>query len=231
MARLRTAALAAALLLGIGGTCQDGNNPPDEPSPPYGPSYTIVGAGQSYSSSTDDPDGDLVAIRFDWGDGELSNWSVPVEPLQSVTMSHTWAAPGVYEVSSQAQDSEGLLSRWSGALVVTCGDSANEPPGTPSVPAGPDSLLTGTEGLYSSSSVDPDGDIVSLRFAWGDGDTSGWSVPVASGQPVVGSHSWDSPGTFDVRAQAQDPRGETSAWSDPLAVAVSDSTARAGASP
>ncbi|UCD13473.1 MAG: hypothetical protein JSW60_07940, partial [Thermoplasmatales archaeon] len=53
----------------------DGNNAPDTPMTPSGPIFVEVGVEYVYTSSTVDVDGDQVRFRFDWGDGDLSNWS------------------------------------------------------------------------------------------------------------------------------------------------------------
>ena len=44
----------------------------------------------NYTSSTSDPDGDHVRLRFDWGDGTLSNWGAFVSSNTSVAMLHVW---------------------------------------------------------------------------------------------------------------------------------------------
>jgi hypothetical protein len=51
------------------------NNAPNTPITPKGPSSGNVNITYSFSSFATDPDGDRVAIRFDWGDGNISDWS------------------------------------------------------------------------------------------------------------------------------------------------------------
>ena len=89
----------------------------------------------------------------------------------------------------------------------------NTAPDTPSSPSGPATGVTDTLYQFSSSATDPDGDKVAIRFAWGDGDTSGWSSFVSSGEVVSMTHAWDSTGTYYVRAQAKNSRGAISGWS------------------
>jgi hypothetical protein len=55
--------------------------------------------------------------------------------------------------------------------------------------------------------IDPDGDSISIRFDWNDGDTSGWSNYFVSGETIKVSHIWQNPGTYSVKAQARDKKG------------------------
>ncbi len=56
---------------------------------------------------------------------------------------------------------------------------------------------------------------VSIRFAWGDGDTSDWSAFVAPGESVSMDHKWTVPDTYTVTAQARDTGNARSPWSAP----------------
>jgi hypothetical protein len=97
----------------------------------------------------------------------------------------------------------------------------NNPPNTPSIPSGPTSGNTNTYYTFSSSATDPDNDKVAIRFDWGDGTYSNWSNFVSSGTPVSMSHSWSSPGTYYVKAQAKDINGATSGWSTGHQIVIS----------
>jgi sugar lactone lactonase YvrE len=60
-------------------------------------------------------------------------------------------------------------------------------------------------------------------FDWGDGQTSAWSSFAPGGTPVVMSHAWSSPNSYQVRAKAKDDQSHESGWSDVLAVNVTAS--------
>ena len=94
------------------------NDPPNKPSKPQGPAKIGAGTSKQYSTSATDPEGDQVQYRFNWGDGETSDWSSLVDSGTSVTMSHTWDDPGNYEIKSQAKDSNGEKSVWSDTLAI-----------------------------------------------------------------------------------------------------------------
>jgi hypothetical protein len=61
----------------------------------------------------DDPDGDSVSLKIDWGDGVISEWSGLVASGAAFTATHAWAREGVYHVRAMARDSKGALSGWS----------------------------------------------------------------------------------------------------------------------
>ena len=100
----------------------------------------------------------------------------------------------------------------------------NHPPDTPAVPSGPDSGAVRDTLTFSASATDPDGDSVSIRFDWGDGDTSGWSDPVPGGNAVSAAHAWASLGTYLVHAWARDNQDSRSSPSDALSVAITAAT-------
>ena len=98
------------------------NNPPNAPVV-LGPDSAQVNESVTFRASATDPDGDSVAIRFDWGDGNTSNWSGFVPSGQSVSMSHTYTTAGTYYVKVQAKDVNEATSDWSSAhkIVVYSG--------------------------------------------------------------------------------------------------------------
>ncbi|UCG43479.1 MAG: hypothetical protein JSU73_02355, partial [candidate division WOR-3 bacterium] len=178
--------LGAAVLVG----CWK-NEPPGVPSTPSGPDSAWTGAGCTFSSSAEDPDGDSVAIRFDWDDGGTSDWSPYVLSGETVAAGHSWADSGTYSVKAQARDQEDSASDWSaGHQIEISTGGQNEPPDAPSAPYGPETGSVDTEYAFVSTAADPDGDSVAIRFDWGDGDTSNWSSWAASGDTISMKHSW-----------------------------------------
>jgi hypothetical protein len=84
------------------------------------------------------------------------------------------------------------------------------PPAAPSDPMGISNGGYNSTYEFSATTTDPDTDSVAIHFSWGDGASSEWSTWVASSETVAMSHSWPSPGTYQVRAQAKDKPGSTS---------------------
>ncbi len=105
-------------------------------------------------------------------------------------------------------------------LALAC--PGNVAPDKPAPPTGLSTSFIGTELAFVVSGADPDQHKLALRFDWNDGDTSAWSAEVNDGDTVSAVHTWHVPGTYYVSAQAQDPKGERSLWSNWLAVLIRD---------
>lgn len=95
------------------------NNLPPVPPMPSGPSSGIINVPYNFTSGTTDPDGDSIAYRFIWGDGDTSAWSVFYASGANVTMSHTYTTSGTFYVRVQAKDQIGAITAWSNAHGIT----------------------------------------------------------------------------------------------------------------
>jgi hypothetical protein len=95
---------------------------------------------------------------------------------------------------------------------------------TPSTPEGSTHGFTGSTYNYSTSITDPEEDPVRYEFNWSDGTEDTITDWYFSGVNVTASHSWASPGTYQVRARAQDIyelwSGVWGGWSPPLNVTI-----------
>lgn len=96
----------------------------------------------------------------------------------------------------------------------------NKTPDTPEIPSGPTSGVINIEYNFTSSAIDLDNDAVSIRFNWGDGDTSIWSQFAGSGEIISKSHSWSIPDTYYISAQARDQNENISNWSGTKKVTI-----------
>lgn len=93
--------------------------PPTKPSRPSGPVYGEVGVSYNYSTSTTDPNGDMVRYGWDWnGDKEIDEWTSFHQSGATVTKSHTWQQMGIHIVRVRAEDAIGTQSEWSNPLFV-----------------------------------------------------------------------------------------------------------------
>ncbi len=115
-------------------SCKKKNNPPAKPVIVSCPSVGGVNTLYSFFAFSEDPEGDSIAIRFDWGDGNISNWSSYVPSGETVKMSYSWSSAGTYYVKAQAKDKKGAISEWSIAQQIeiiipsgwTFGGSSND---------------------------------------------------------------------------------------------------------
>ena len=65
--------------------------PPQRPDEPRGPSSGVVGIAYTFGARTEDPNGDPICYRFDWGNGDMSDWSQWVPSGMHVTMMKRWS--------------------------------------------------------------------------------------------------------------------------------------------
>ena len=84
--------------------------------------------------------------------------------------------------------------------------------------------------VFTTQATDPDGDSISVRFSWDDGDTTDWAEYQSSGHTFEMTHVWLDSGEYSITVQVRDswqPEGihnSISNWSNPLVVTISDST-------
>ena len=192
------------------------NNPPDTPNI-NGPASGKAGTEYDYTFVTTDPNGDDVYYYIEWGDDQLEEWIGPYGSGEEATVSHTWIEEGTYNMRAKAKDVHDAESDW-GTLEVTMPvnhQTTGLPPPIPTV-TGP------TEGdvevEYTFCAVATFGcSNVDYQFDWdaeGSHDYSSWYGPYNSGESCCKPHSWDSAGTYCVKAKSKAPCGHTSSWSD-----------------
>jgi hypothetical protein len=209
---------AALLLMVLSLLSCTSNHAPEAPSRPAGPDYCFRDSTYIFTAIASDPDGDSVAVRFDWGDSSLSHWQGWFASGETVEFTHAWTDTGTFYLRVSAQDQKLLTSEPSESLAVRV--AIRWPPEMPSTPTGPSVGVTDSSYSFVAGADHPDGIDVAIRFAWGDGDTSDWSDFVPSGEPVSAKHSWSLPGTYAVAAQARDTGGALSQWSLPHSITV-----------
>ena len=210
--------LLSAALLVVGVSSCKKNRPPDVPAVPNGPAVCFVDTTYSFTTTATDPDGDSVAVRFAWSDSSVSNWSGWFGSGDVVAPTHAWSDTGTYQVCAQAQDQKERSSGWSGAHTVQV--VYRRPPDTPAAPTGPDIGGQDSSYTFAAAAFHPDSISVSIRFSWGDGDTSDWSAFVASGESVAMSRVWSTPATYLVTVQAKDTGDALSQWSAPHSIVI-----------
>ena len=129
---------------------------------------------------SDDPDGNIVAYSWDFGDGTTANGSRP---------SHAYANPGTYTARLTVTDNEG----------ATDDDTLNV-----TVASAPPQAAFGFEcdylecGFDASASDDPDGWIVNYGWDFDDGSGGGGLSP---------RHDFAASGTYQVRLTVTDNHG------------------------
>ena len=111
---------------------------------------------------------------------------------------------------------------------LLCPDGWNNPPIEPDHPAGHTDFYAGIEQSYIITTVDLENHLLYYQWDWGDGSTITWMGPYESGEIVIKTHTWNTPGIYDIKVKVKDdPNGDgnlieglESGWSSPLAVNV-----------
>ncbi|UCE38296.1 MAG: PKD domain-containing protein, partial [Thermoplasmata archaeon] len=128
-----------------------------------------------------DPDGYIVAYRWDFGDGTFG---------RGIWVTHIYNMTGIYEVTLTVVDNDGATDSYQVLVIVEEeGPPQNQPPVAMAEP--PIQMINvGDEAWFSGNcSYDPDGYIVSYHWDFGDG-TSG------NGEWVT--HIYNYPGNYTV---------------------------------
>ncbi len=94
------------------------NHPPKTPDRPTGPTEGHIEKQYTYTANTTDPETDDIYYKWDWGDGNISDWIGPYKSGETVDISHTWFTPGLYQIRVKAQDTFLYETNWSEPLAV-----------------------------------------------------------------------------------------------------------------
>ena len=176
------------------------------------PQVANPGVPVNFTSTSSDPEGNITAYLWDFGDGTTST---------AVSPSHAYALAGTYVVSLTVTDNMTLSDTTTQSVQMV-----NQPPVASLVflPGLPDTNASIT--FNGSGSIDPDGIITNYRFDFGDG-------AFANGTAAVVTHAYALPGTYLVTLNVTDDDGSTDSQlrgvlvrlpnAPPLAVATVDS--------
>ena len=103
---------------------EEPSEPPETPQRPEGPTEGIVGVEYTFSTSTTDPEGEQVYYKWDWGDGNSSDWLGPYDSGATVHASHAWGEAGTYNIKVKAKDLHAEESGWSDPKTIYIVDTA-----------------------------------------------------------------------------------------------------------
>jgi hypothetical protein len=181
--------------------------PPEIPSIPSGPTEGLVGVEYEYLSFTSDPNENQIFYKFDWDNGNYSEWIGPFESGEDCVFKNVWKNNGTFMVKVKAKDNHNYESEWSNPLNVIIG---NVPPELPII-SGPQSARIGLEYDYSFELIDLNDDNVKYIINWGDGNQNE-SDYYPSGTKITLSHSWTEETDYTIKAKLIDIYGLESDW-------------------
>jgi len=160
---------------------------------------TIGQPAQFDGSYSSDADGTITGYLWNFGDGATSTNSGPT---------HAYAAAGTYTVQLTVTDNGGAIGRDTGNITIRAG---NTPPTANA--GGPYTAVAGTSVSFNGgNSFDPDGQITSYNWYFGDGS--------AVGTTATPAHTYASAGTFTVDLTVTDNGGATSSATTIVTVAT-----------
>ena len=162
--------------------------------------------------------------QFSWGDGNCSEWMGPYNNNERVRAEHQWEEPGTYQVQARARFQNNVTlclgvmddwvyTGWSEPLLVSATSTGNNAPSAPSI-SGTQNGNVGESYDYTFSAVDSDSDDVYIYVEFCEGCAEAqWHGPLASGEVLTISHTWESKGQYTIRSQAKDTSDALSDWS------------------
>ncbi len=95
------------------------NQTPERPMDITGPDIGITYGTYDIAAQTSDPDGQDLWYKFDWGDGNVSDWTGPVASGQQANGAHAWNMAGSYNYRIKAKDEMDAESYWSPNQQIT----------------------------------------------------------------------------------------------------------------
>lgn len=177
-------------------------------------------------TAQDSEDGTTLPIYLylsnDNGDNYNPFWNNPSENTGELQWNTTLYPDGDYKLLIQAEDSDGNIGVDSCTFQIKNYEEQplNNEPMKPDQPFGKTYCKMGQEYSYTTSTADPDGDLVYYLWYWGDGSNSGWLGPYHCGVNCEAKHAWKEIGDYDITVKAKDVYGKESVWSDSLSITI-----------
>jgi hypothetical protein len=103
-------------------TTSQPNNPPNKPTTPYTDDDVYSKYENEefiFNTETTDPNNDDVFYKFEWGNGEFTDWLGPYDSGDTIQASYVWNIEGTYQVKVRAKDIYDEPSEWSDYRIVS----------------------------------------------------------------------------------------------------------------
>lgn len=159
----------------------------------------IAGRAVKFSATFSDPDGQIVTVKWNMGDGNTLQHG----PEMNLVL-YVYAAPGTYTITLTVVDDGGSSAQVSKTITIT---SKNQDPIADFSDNAP--KKAGETITFKNKSIDPDGFIVGVYWDFGDGYTS---------RDKDATHAYKIPGDYTVTLKVVDDRGATSSFSKIITV-------------
>jgi PKD repeat protein len=156
----------------------------------------------AFVSNARDPESQALTYSWNFGDGQSSTQASP---------SHIYQAPGTFTARLTVTDSAGLTA--SATVAINANAPGNRPP---TVSVNP-STTSGSEGMsvvFNTTASDPDGQVVSYNWDFGDGTTATVASP---------THVYARAGVYTASVVVRDNGGATAGTQVTITVTQADS--------
>ncbi len=163
-----------------------------------------------FTLSASDPEGNPLAWSIDFNNDKTVEWAThtpQTRPGLNQTFTATWRyATSGARITAKAYVDDGISKNQTQTYTMSV--SWNDPPtlqailATPSAPI-PTELVT-----LSSTSADPNGDVLAYTWSYGDGRTDTGTTPPYGGT-ITTTHAYDAAGDYVVRLTVNDGKGGT----------------------
>lgn len=136
-----------------------------------------------------DPDGEIIYYKWYFGDGAIK---------EGINVSHSYSTPGTYTVKLKVKDNDLVWAETTRTITISAAPT-NIPPEARIFSSSSGMVGMSVE-FYGGESWDPDGEIVSYKWFFGDETTSSEANTV---------HAYSSPGSYMVKLRVTDNLGAT----------------------
>ncbi|MBE3089012.1 MAG: VCBS repeat-containing protein [Actinobacteria bacterium] len=92
---------------------------PPEPLTIDGPSWGLINRNYTFCINVTNPDGNNLYCKWDWGEGNITDWLGPYASGETICASYAWSQKGIYGIQVKVKDAYGLESNWSNPHVIT----------------------------------------------------------------------------------------------------------------
>lgn len=166
-----------------------------------------TGTPITFTDASVDPDGQIASRAWDFDDETTATGPAPA---------HAFTRPGTYTVRLTVTDNKGATGTTSHDVIMTNRVPAATPTYSPAAPS------VGVAVRFTAAGMDPDGEITSYAWTFGDGTTGTGAAP---------SHTFTRAGTFPVNLTVEDDSGARVSVSFTITVDVGQAEPEPSAEP
>ncbi|GEM_PF-3635513 len=204
--------LAIVLIIGCSKDDSTSNNKlPYFDSPVQIAAVSVKGHDVAAGIFVIDPNDKKVAARFDWGDGNISDYSGFVDSGVAILAHHTYTQTGFYNVKAYAKNESGQETGiWSTATRIQIINTGE--PYAQGILQSKTEMTVGNSITVSAMLEELAGFQVQARVDWADGMISAWSDLTDPSTVHTFTHTYNQVGTYQILIQARSSVDSLSVW-------------------